>query len=239
MSVSYFLAFSAGLLSFISPCVLPIIPSYFFYLTGLSSEEIRWGREDTRAIILKNSTMFILGFSTLFILMGASATFIGRFFLSHQEWFRKIGGGLIIFFGLYIMGIIRPAFLMREMRLHFQERPSGLFGSFLIGVAFSAGWTPCVGPILGSILLYASQSQSVGVGIGLLAAYSLGLAVPFLVTACGTPWIIDYFKGRSLRWLNGIAGLVLIIVGGVIFTNAMPYLTGYFSKIGIGWLVGQ
>jgi cytochrome c-type biogenesis protein len=237
--ISYFLAFSAGVLSFLSPCVLPLIPSYFSYLTGLSSEEIRLNPGQTRAVVLKNAVMFVLGFSVLFILFGASATFIGKFLLSHQEILRQVGGFLIVFFGLYILGLIKLPFLMRDIRFHFQDRPAGLIGSFLIGVAFGAGWTPCVGPILGSILLYAGMTQSVLIGILLLMAYSLGLAVPFLLTALGVNIFLGFLKGRSLLWLNRLSGAFLILVGVMIFTNSLTLLTAYFSEIGVGWLVGQ
>jgi len=238
-SISYLLAFSAGVFSFLSPCILPLIPSYFSYLTGLSSREIDLGSERTRAIVLKNSAMFILGFSTVFILFGASATFLGKFLLSHQERLRQIGGILIILFGLYMTGLIRLPFLMREIRFHFQERPAGLIGSFFIGVAFSAGWTPCVGPILGSILLYAGLSETVWKGITLLTAYAMGLALPFLLISFGIDSFMKWFRGRSLFWLHRISGIILVAVGVMIFTNSLVFLTAYFSEIGVGWLVGQ
>ena len=235
--ISYLLAFSAGVFSFLSPCILPLIPSYFSYLTGLSSADMGLGC--MRAVVLKNAAMFILGFSTLFILFGASATFIGKFLLSHQERLRQIGGVLIIFFGLYMTGLIRLSFLMKEMRFHFQERPAGLIGSFFIGVAFGAGWTPCVGPILGSILLYAGLSETVWKGIWLLTAYSLGLALPFLLISFGINAFLKWLNGQSLLWLHRISGIVLVLVGVMIFTNSLVFLTAYFSEIGVGWLVGQ
>ena len=237
--VSYFLAFSAGVFSFLSPCVLPLIPSYFSYLTGLSSGEISLGEERTRVMVLKNAVMFILGFSILFILFGASATFLGKFLLSHQEQLRQISGLLIIFFGLYMTGLIRLPLLMREMRFHFQERPAGLIGSFLIGIAFGAGWTPCVGPVLGSILLYAGLSETVWKGIGLLTAYSMGLALPFLLISFGINAFLKWFSGRLLLMLHRVSGVVLIVLGVMIFTNSLVFLTSYFSEIGVGWLVGQ
>jgi cytochrome c-type biogenesis protein len=238
-SISHFLAFSAGLFSFISPCVLPLIPSYFCYLTGFSSEEIRSGSGRVREVTIKHALMFILGFSTLFILFGASATFFGKVFLSHRELLQKIGGAMIIVFGLYMMGVIRPALFMRDSRFQFQKRPIGLIGSFLIGIAFGAGWTPCVGPILGSILLYASLSGSVWIGVQLLASYSLGLAIPFFLVSLGGTFVLDFFKGRSLEWVNRFAGVFLVLVGVLIFSNSIAYLTAYLSEIGIGWLVAQ
>ena len=238
-TLSYTLAFSAGLLSFVSPCILPLIPSYFSYLTGLSGQELRADPNKSRNLIIKHSLIFILGFSAIFVLLGASATFLGRFFLANQVISRKIGGVLIIFFGLYMTGLIKLNFLMKEARFHFAERPAGALGSFLIGMAFGAGWTPCVGPILGSILLYASLSESVLTGVGLLSVYSLGLAVPFFLTALGTGFFLNYFKGRSLRWIHVGGGIFLVIVGALIFTNALARLTGFFAEIGFGWLIGQ
>ncbi|MEK7286030.1 MAG: cytochrome c biogenesis protein CcdA [Nitrospirota bacterium] len=238
-SVSYFLAFSAGLLSFVSPCILPLIPSYLSYLTGLSGAQIRASSEASRDLAMKHATIFILGFSTIFVLLGASATFMGRFFIDYQEVFRKVGGLLIIIFGIYMTGVIKIGFFMKEVRFHFAERPEGYAGSFLIGMAFGAGWTPCVGPILGAILLYASLSESVWTGVSLLFVYSMGLAVPFLMTAMGTGFFLNYFKGRSLRWLNVVSGVILIGVGAMIFTNSLAMLTGYLTGVGVGWLVGQ
>ncbi|MEK7702545.1 MAG: cytochrome c biogenesis protein CcdA [Nitrospirota bacterium] len=238
-SISYFLAFSAGLMSFVSPCILPLIPSYLSYLTGLSGAQLRESSERSREIAMKHSAIFILGFSTIFVLLGASATLIGRFFLEHQEIFRKAGGALIIFFGIYMTGVIKLNFLMKETKFHFAERPSGFIGSFLIGMAFGAGWTPCVGPILGAILLYASLSDSVWTGVGLLSVYSLGLAVPFFMTAMGAGFFLNYFRGKSLRWINLVSGIILVIVGVMIFTNSLAMLTGYLTGIGVGWLVGQ
>ncbi len=238
-TVSYTLAFSAGLLSFVSPCILPLIPSYLSYLTGLSGKELREDATRSRMLVMKHALLFILGFSTIFILMGASATLLGRFFLANMKITRQIGGGLIVFFGLYMTGVIKLNFLMREARFHFMERPAGDIGSFLIGMAFGAGWTPCVGPILGTILLYASVSQSVIIGISLLSVYSLGLAVPFFLTAMGTGFFLTYFKGRSLRSVNVGSGIFLVVVGTLIFTNSLARLTGFFAEIGFGWLIGQ
>jgi cytochrome c-type biogenesis protein len=239
MTISYVMAFSAGLLSFVSPCILPLIPSYLSYLTGLSGAELRANQDQSRNLVMKHALLFILGFSTIFVLLGASATFLGQFFLANQKISRQIGGGLIIFFGIYMTGWVKIGFFMREARFHFAERPAGAIGSFLIGMAFGAGWTPCVGPILGTILLYASTSQSVLTGITLLLVYSLGLGIPFFLTALGTGFFLNYFKGRSLRFINIGGGIFLIIVGALIFTNSLAYLTGYFATIGVGWLVGQ
>lgn len=242
-NVSLFIAFSAGLLSFVSPCVLPVIPSYISYITGLSLEELTSseGKARAREVAIKNSLMFIGGFSFIFILLGASATLIGRFFLTYQSVIRQIGGLLIIFFGLYIMGLIKPSLLMRDARFHFQSKPAGYFGSFLVGVAFGAGWTPCVGPILGSILLYASASGSVATGITLLTAYSLGLGLPLFLSSLGVQSFLVYFKKtvRYMRWISATSGVFLVAVGFLIFTNSLTRLTSFFTQIGIGWSIGQ
>ena len=242
-NMSFFIAFSAGFLSFVSPCVLPLVPSYVSYITGLSLEELTSpeGKARAREVAMKNSLMFILGFSTIFIFFGASATFMGNFFLSNQAIIRKIGGVLIIFFGLYIMGLIKPALLMRDARFHFQNKPAGYIGSYLVGVAFGAGWTPCVGPILGSILLYASTTGSVFTGIQLLAVYSLGLGLPLFLSSLGVQTFLIYFKktSRHLRFVSGASGVFLVLVGLLIFTNSLTRLTSFFTEIGLGWTIGQ
>jgi cytochrome c-type biogenesis protein len=242
-SVSFLLAFSAGFLSFLSPCVLPLVPSYLSYITGLSLEEMTSedGRKRARAVAMKNALLFIAGFSTIFILFGLSATAAGRFFLTHQKTIQKIGGVLIVFFGLYVMGVIRPGLLMRDVRFHFQEKPAGLLGSFLVGIAFGAGWTPCVGPILGTILFYASSSESIWVGVRLLLVYSAGLGLPFFLSSLGVQTFLDHSKksARYLPWLSRATGLFLIIIGVMTFTHSLPRLTSFLSDAGIGWTIGQ
>ena len=242
-NISLFIAFSAGFLSFVSPCVLPLVPSYVSYITGLSLEELTSpeGKARARRVAVKNSLMFILGFSTIFISLGASATVIGRFFLINQALIRQIGGVLIIFFGLYVMGIFKPALLMRDARIRLQNKPAGYIGSFLVGIAFAAGWTPCVGPILGSILLFASGSNSVWTGMGLLTVYSLGLGIPLFISSLSVQTFLAYFKktARYLWLVSGVSGLFLVAVGVLIFTNSLTRLTSFFSRIGIGWSIGQ
>ncbi|MGH7253813.1 MAG: cytochrome c biogenesis CcdA family protein, partial [Nitrospiraceae bacterium] len=156
--ISLFAAFMAGLLSFVSPCVLPLVPSYISYITGLSLDQLADAAERRRfrRAIVVNSLLFIVGFSCVFISFGASASLIGQMLITYQDHIRRFGGVLIVIFGLYLLGILNLNFLQTEKRLHFRSRPAGYLGSFLIGVAFAAGWTPCVGPVLGTILLYAS-----------------------------------------------------------------------------------
>jgi len=242
-NMSYMIAFSAGFLSFVSPCVLPLVPTYISYITGLSYEELTSPEDRARAreISVKNSIIFILGFSTIFIFFGASATFIGQFFLSNQAIIRQIGGAFIIFFGLYIMGLFKLSFMARDKRFHFKNKPAGYVGSYLVGIAFGAGWTPCVGPILGSILLYASTSGSVMTGIQLLSVYSLGLGLPLFLSALGVQTFLLYSKktSRFMGLISRASGAFLVAVGVMIFTNSLTRLTSFFTKIGIGWTIGQ
>ena len=241
--VSLFAAFSAGLLSFISPCVLPLVPSYMSYITGLSIENLaqKQERERFKSAIILNALLFIAGFSTVFIAFGASASFIGQVLYEYQDIIRKVGGVLIIIFGLYLLGILKLNFLMTERRLHFESRPVGYVGSFLIGTAFAAGWTPCVGPVLGTILAYASTTESMSSGVMLLSAYSFGLGLPFFLTAFGMDTFLSYFKSvRSyLGGVSVISGILLIIVGIMIFTDSVTLFTSFLERNGIGWYIGQ
>jgi cytochrome c-type biogenesis protein len=242
-TVSYTIAFTAGFLSFVSPCVLPLVPSYVSYITGLSLEQLTdpEGQKQVRWVTIKNSLLFILGFSLVFIAFGASATVIGQGLLVYQGILRKIGGGLVILFGLYLIGVLKIPFLMTYRQYQFQNRPSGALGSVLIGVAFAAGWTPCVGPILGTILLYASTTQSLTAGIKLLSVYSIGLGLPLLITALGVNAFLTTFKKlKDYLWIVSlISGIFLIIVGVMIFTNSLRLLAAWLTRYGIGWSVGQ
>ncbi len=239
--ISLLIAFSAGFLSFVSPCVLPLIPSYLSYITGLSLNEMTASGGETRRVMTRNAMAFILGFSTLFIFFGASATFLGRFLLTYQAQIRQGGAVLIILFGLYTLGIVNPAFLARDARFHFQDKPAGLIGSFFVGVAFGAGWTPCVGPILGSILLYASTTGSMWNGITLLAVYSLGLGLPFFLSSLGVHAFLARSRsvGRHMKAITRVSGLLLVVIGLLLLTNSLARLTNFFSEIGMGWTVGQ
>ena len=242
--VSLVAAFSAGLLSFLSPCVLPLVPSYVSYVTGLSLEQLTDAteRQRFRTAILVNSLLFILGFSVVFIAFGASASFIGRLLYEYQELIRKVGAVLIITFGLYMIGLLKMPFMMTERRLiQFSNRPAGYVGSFLIGTAFAAAWTPCVGPILGSILLYASTTESMHVGVLLLTSYSLGLGLPLLLTALSVDRFLRSFQKARL-WMRGVSvagGAFLIAAGVMIYGDSLTRLTSVLERYGIGWYVGQ
>jgi len=231
--VTLYLAFIFGLLSFASPCVLPLIPSYLSYITGLSFEDLT-GIEDRkriRKITALNSIFFILGFSSVFILLGASSSFIGRLLFEYRDAIRKVGGLLIILFGLYVAGVIKLGFLSREKRIHLQEKPIGYLGSFLLGITFASGWTPCIGPILGSILFYASQAESVDYGILLLSIYSIGLGLPFFLSSLAFNTFISSFRKiqRYMRTINIVSGILLIMAGILIFTNYFQILSGYIT----------
>lgn len=242
--VSLVAAFSAGLLSFISPCVLPLVPSYVSYVTGLSLEQLTdvTERQRFRTTILVNSLLFILGFSVVFIAFGASASLIGQLLYEYQELIRKVGAVMIVAFGLYMIGFLKMKFMMTERRLiRFSNRPVGYVGSFLIGTAFAAAWTPCVGPILGSILLYASTTESMQVGILLLTSYSLGLGLPLFLTALSVDRFLSSFQKARL-WMRGVSvagGAFLILAGVMIYDDSLTRFTSFLERYGIGWYVGQ
>jgi cytochrome c-type biogenesis protein len=242
-TVSLMIAFSAGLLSFASPCVLPLVPSYLVYISGLSLDTLIQEEQSSNAKwkMIQRSVVFIVGFSIVFILFGASATAIGQLMLAYQDIIRQVGGVLIVFFGLYVMGILKAPFLMFEKRIHLREGAIGYVGLLLAGMAFAAGWTPCVGPVLGSILLLASTSESVSQGIGLLAAYSLGLAFPLLIASLSLNAFLMRFTQIKpyLGVVSRISGLFLIVIGVMLITNYFTVLTGLLTEYGIGWNIGQ
>jgi len=236
-NVSLFMAFGGGLLSFFSPCVLPVIPSYVSYITGISFEDLT-GEQDRgriRKTTLKNSIFFIAGFSLIFILLGASSSFLGAMLSEYQGIIRKAGGVMIVVMGLYIAGVLKIGFLSREKRLHLQNKPAGLLGSFLVGTAFAAGWTPCIGPVLGSILLYASTAGSVASGIELLTAYALGLGIPFFFTSLAINTALSYFRkiNRSMRVISAVSGLFLVVAGIMLFTGTFGVLSRYMTMLSI------
>ena len=222
---------------------MPLVPSYISYITGLSIEQLTDAEERSKfkAAIIVNALLFIAGFSAVFIAFGASASFIGQLLITYQDHIRRIGGVLIIVFGLYLLGVLNINFLQTEHRYQFRNRPVGYLGSFLIGIAFAAGWTPCVGPVLGTILLYASTTDSLTSGVLLLACYSLGLGLPLFLTALGVDRFLSYFKqARAYLWgVSTISGFLLVIVGVMIYANSLTMITSLLERYGIGWYVGQ
>ena len=226
--LSLYLALAAGVLSFLSPCVLPLVPSYLAFLTGLSFEELtrEQPKQKLRRMILTHSLLFILGFSALFTLMGASATLIGRFLAVHRDTIRIVGGILVILFGLFISGVFSFAFLQQEKKLHLRTKPLGYLGSFLVGVTFAAGWTPCVGPLLSSMLLYASTAENLRSGILLLFFYSLGLGIPFFACSLALNSFLSVFQKtrRYLGVFTKVGGALLVIVGVLLLINSFEFL---------------
>lgn len=229
--ISILLAFSAGLLSFLSPCVLPLIPAYISYLTGSSIEELQKGK--TKLFTLYKSFGFVLGFSIIFILIGVSTTSLGKLLITHKDLFRKIGGTLIIIFGLHTTGVFKIKLFYREKRFLCFNKIKGPFSSIIMGMAFAAGWTPCIGPILSSILIYAANMDSIERGILLLVMYSIGLAVPFILTAFAIDGFSKQFKkfSKYLPIISVVSGILMIIMGIMIFTNKLAILSQYSSFI--------
>lgn len=227
-NISILVAISAGLLSFFTPCVLPLIPSYMAFISGVSIEELTLHEnlKQVRKKVILNSLMFILGFSLIFISLGASATFIAQFLSQNIRWLEIIGGVIIIIMGLHFTGVFRLRFLDRERAIHLKKKPIGYLGTLFVGVAFGAGWTPCVGPILGTILTMAATTQNVLEGILLLVFYSLGLGLPFFLSGLILHKFFEYFKviRKYFKVITIIGGIFLISVG-------IMLLTGYFTII--------
>jgi cytochrome c-type biogenesis protein len=228
VTLGLFVAFAAGLLSFLSPCVLPLVPSYIGFLTGMSLPEMS-GR---RRAALAHALLFVLGFSLVFVLLGASATALGRALNYYQLWLQRIGGVLIIGFGLVCLGVIKAGFLSRDRRPQVQHKPVGYLGSAVVGMAFAAGWTPCIGPVLGAILGLAATSNDVTRGMLLLGFYSAGLAVPFLVAAVALDSFLGWFQRfrRYLPWVMRVSGALLIFVGVLMVTGEFTRLAGWLQQ---------
>jgi cytochrome c-type biogenesis protein len=229
VSVGIFVAFSAGLLSFLSPCVLPLVPSYIGFLTGMTAPEA----VNRRRITVTHALFFVLGFTLVFLALGAGASVFGSALKSHKLLVAQIGGVLIIIFGLWTLGVIKLPFLEREQRLQVDEKPVGYLGSSLVGMAFAAGWVPCIGPILGAILMLAGSQADFGRGMGLLAAYSAGLAIPFLLAAFALDAFLGWFKSfrRHLGTVKIVSGVLLIAVGILMVSGDFTRLAGWLSNL--------
>jgi len=232
--VTLFAAFVAGILSFISPCVLPLIPGYVSFVSGASLEEIRGGggaTSATRKQILLTSLAFVLGFSLVFVALGASASAVGKFLFSRLPLLERIAGAVIIVFGLHTMGLFRIAALETEKRVQTQTRPAGPLGAVLVGIAFAFGWTPCIGPILAAILAVAASEETVAKGAGMLAIYSLGLGVPFIAAALA----IEPFAAFLARF-RAYLPVVEKVMGGLLVLTGIAFLTGFVSEASY-WLL--
>lgn len=229
LEVTGWVALGAGLVSFASPCVLPLVPTYMTYLTGVSLDELVSHKQINRASIFANALAFVLGFSVVFVLLGLSASFVGQFLLQNQPLFRKFAGVVIVLLGLHIAGVFRFLFLLQEKRWNIAPRRIGVLNSLLVGVAFSFGWTPCIGPILGAILMVAGTEGSTLKGALLLALYSVGLAIPFLIAALGMAWVLPLLKriGRYMRVIEITSGVLLVVVGVMVYTDYFFQLAGF------------
>lgn len=239
-SISLFAAFLAGIISFISPCVLPLIPMYISFISGLSLDEMK-GDNDRKRILKKvliSSVLFVIGFSVIFIGLGASSTFLGKFLLSRLSLFSKIAGAIIIILGLHVAGVFKLAFLNYEKRFHFKNKPVGSFSPIIAGLAFGFGWTPCVGPVLGTILLYSSSKDTVSQGISLLSMYSLGLGIPFIITGISINAFFIFLQKikKYYRYIEIFIGICLVIMGILILLDAFSIIAEYISRW-FPWLV--
>ena len=239
--LSILIALSAGVLSFLSPCVLPLIPSYVSFISGVSLEEMRstnlaWG---ARRKLLLSSLAFILGFSLVFVSLGASASALGQTFGSYRSTIRLVGGGMVLLVGIYVTGLLRFTFLDRYLQFTMKNKPASYLGSFFVGITFAIAWTPCVGPILGSILALASTSSGIHQGIFMLGVYSLGLAIPFFLSAVAINVFLDFFRAfrKHIQTVHVMTGLLLIGVGVLLITDTMAVLNSYASSITPKWLL--
>ena len=230
MDVGLLAAFAAGLVSFLSPCILPLVPAYLCFLAGASFTELSEGsRPGLTSVAVRRAGAFVLGFGAVFVAFGASASALGGFLLDHMALFTQIAGAIIVVLGLHMLGVFRSFWLMREARFQVQARPATLLGAFVVGLAFAFGWSPCVGPVLASILMLAGMDQTVGRGALLLGVYAAGMGLPFLVAAL--------FTGPFLRWMAGMRrhlgriekgmGTALVVTGALIFSGMMPILAGW------------
>lgn len=234
--ISGVIAFTAGVLSFVSPCVLPLVPSYLTYITGVSFHELTDAKAKAklRWLTISHSVLFILGFSTIFVLMGASASYLGQVLARYQYWIMKVGGVLIILLGIHFTGIINLPFLQMEKRFEIRKKPLGYVGSFFVGIIFAAGWTPCIGPILSTILIYASASKSFTTGVFLLTIYSMGLGVPFFLASLAFSSFLSAFERMKqyMRVITVVSGLFLIAIGILFLTDTFKEINTYLNMLG-------
>ena len=235
VGVSLPLAFAAGVVSFLSPCILPVVPSYLAFVSGLTLEELRDGSaSDARRAAVVHSALFVLGFAAIFMTMGWTATALGQSLARALPWLNRIGGLVLVLLGLYLAGWLRLGALDREMRVHLSSRPTGPVGSFLVGMAFGAGWTPCIGPILASILLYAGLEATRLEGALLLTTYAVGLGIPFMVASVAFNGFLAGM-GKVREWLVPLtraAGIVLVLVGAAMLTGGFARLTAFLAGLG-------
>ena len=233
-------AFTAGLFSFLSPCVLPLFPSYLSFVTGMSVADLQADLTPAaRRRVMLHALAFVVGFSLVFVSLGASFSAAGQILLDYRDVIRRVGGVLIVIFGLYIAGLLNFGPFSRTRQWQLREKPAGYLGSFIVGLTFAIGWTPCVGPILGAILSLAGTAETVGRGIGLLVAYSAGLGVPFLLSAVALGAFLKFFRRYRpfIPVMERAAGVILIVVGGLVFTNYYLVLNTWAIALTPDWLL--
>lgn len=234
VEVSFLGAFLAGVLSFLSPCVLPLVPPYLCFLAGSTLEELTGEQQGDPALgvtTFVSALMFVMGFSAVFVALGASASWLGNLLYEHLSLLGQIAGVAIIVMGLHFLGVFRFAFLNREARYHHATRPAGPLGAFAIGLAFAFGWTPCIGPILGAILGIAASEDDIGYGAGLLAVYSAGLGLPFLLAAFAIKPFLNFMKNFRQH-----LGRVEKTIGGLLVVTGVLFLSGAFTTFSF-WLI--
>ncbi|MGY8776868.1 MAG: cytochrome c biogenesis CcdA family protein [Longimicrobiales bacterium] len=235
VTISFPLAFLAGIVSFLSPCILPVVPSYLAFVSGLTFSELKdQPTLEVRRSAVLNSVLFVLGFSLVFMTMGLAVTSVGVVISGVLPWVSRIGGAVMLLFGLHLVGLLRIPVMMREMRPASGSRPTGAVGAFIVGIAFGAGWTPCIGPILGSILLYASLEKTMVEGTLLLGTYALGLGIPFVVSAAALNWFLAGSQ-RARIWivpLQRVAGTVLILIGLLMVSGRFATMTAFLAGMG-------
>jgi cytochrome c-type biogenesis protein len=238
-SVSFVMAFVAGVLSFLSPCVLPLVPSYLGFVTGMSLDDLSAGTRRRGAML--HAFLFVAGFSIIFLLLGASATYLGRLLFQYQDWIARVGGVLIVIFGLHLLGVLRLNMLLRERRFQLSGRPMGYLGAVMAGLVFGAGWTPCIGPVLGAVLTYASARATMSEGVLLLGSYALGMAMPFLLAAFATGSFLDASRRmrRLIPTLEKVSGGILIVAGLLLASGSFPILAGYFARLTPAFLLDR
>jgi cytochrome c-type biogenesis protein len=235
IEVSFPLAFAAGLVSFLSPCVLPVVPSCLAFVSGLTLGDLDAPNSGAvRARAALHATLFMAGFGVVFMTLGLVATAVGVRIAGALPWIHRLGGVVMIGFGLMLVGLLRIPGLSADLRLHLSSRPAGILGSFATGVAFGAGWTPCIGPILGTVLLYASFESTMVQGTLLLATYALGLGVPFVAAAVGFSWFLAG-SSRVRKWivpLQRIAGSMLVVIGLSMVSGQFARLAAFLAGLG-------
>jgi cytochrome c-type biogenesis protein len=234
-SIGLAIAFSAGLLSFLSPCVLPLVPSYVSFITGLALDDVQHAR---RAAFI-HTLLFVAGFTLVFLALGATATVLGQFLRTHVLWISRLGGALLIVFGLFLLGVLRIGAFSRERRVHLADKPLGYLGTVFVGITFGAGWTPCIGPVLGGILTYAASEASMSRGLMLLGAYSLGLALPFILASVALGKFFSVFEWirKHLGLMNKLSGAMLVAIGVLMATNQFSLLASALNTLTPAWLL--